>query len=76
MTKLLVGALGTTIVNAAILKALAEAGHEATMADPEPVHYITAHPPCEPIDCRAWDTKKSKGDKHRDRAERRRKWGI
>lgn len=76
MTKILVGTLATAIVNAAILKALVEAGHEATLADPEPVHYVPATAPPEAIDCRAWDTKKSKGDKRRDRAERRRKWGI
>lgn len=75
MTKLLVGTLGTAIVNAAILKALVEAGHEATLADPEPVRYIKISK-LEP-ECRmGWNTKKSKGDKHRDRAERRRKWGI
>jgi len=73
MTKLLVGTLGTAIVNAAILKALVEVGHEATLEDPEPVRYMTVP---EPIDCHAWNTKKSKGDKHRNRAERRRKWGI
>lgn len=76
MTKILVGTLATTIVNAAIFKALVEVGHEATLADPEPVVYITATAPPEPINRPAWCTKKSKGDKRRDRAERRREWGI
>lgn len=77
MTKINVGTIGhvdhgKTTVAAALMLALAS----TPVVNAKPVHYITASPPCEPVDCRAWGTKKSKGDKHRDRAERRRKWGI
>lgn len=73
---IIIGHHKNAFVTAVIFKALAEQGHnviEAEMAQPV---YIKIPQPIEPIDCCCFNTKKSKGDKHRERSERRRKWGI
>jgi dethiobiotin synthetase len=66
---------GKTTLTAALLLLAARAGVNAIEMKPE-VIYITA-PQIEPIDrsCVHYH-RKSKGDKRRDRSERRRKWGI
>lgn len=80
MTKINVGTIGhvdhgKTTVAAALMLALAN--NPSVPSDPEPVMVRYAKvPELEPKHCMGWNTKKSKGDKHRDRAERRRKWGV
>ena len=77
MKKISIGISGSRDVVSAALIMLANHGYEAhEVADskPEPIK-ITAPEFIEPISMQC-SQKKSKGEKRRDRSERRRKWGI
>ena len=75
---IVVGTIGHSgaITAAALMLALANTKHDVVFCDkPEPIK-ITKMPDFpEPIFCKDIQ-RKSKGDKRRDRSERRRKWGI
>ena len=66
---------GKTTVVAALMRALASNPSVPSGTGPVMVR-CTKVPELEPNHCMGWNTKKTKGDKKRDRAERRRKWGI
>jgi len=66
---------GKTTITAALMLALANTGHEVVEVEAKPIEIINIQSFDEPIFCRDIQ-RKSKGEKRRDRSERRRKWGI
>lgn len=78
MDKINVGTIGhvdhgKTMVTAALMLALANTAYE--VVEPKPIIIRPLRGLDDPIFCRDIQ-RKSKGDKRRDRSERRRKWGI
>ena len=75
-----VGVIGYIVYRCLVIRALERASIDAYIVeDTSPTvarNAITVREIPDPIDRSEWNTKKTKGDKHRDRAARRRKWGI
>jgi hypothetical protein len=78
MKKIQIGVIGSKDAVSAALIMLANSGYEAHEVEdnkPEPIK-ITAPELIDPISMNYHNHKKSKGEKRRERSERRRKWGI